>query len=176
MCVCVLRPLSHVGFFVTLWMDCSPPGSSIYGIFQIKLLKWVSMPSSRGPSQPRNWAHISYVYCIGECALSLSHVQLFITPWNVSPAHQVPLFMGILQAWILGWVAMVSSRGSSQPRDWTQVSCIIGRLPSEPQGKPKNNGVDTLSLLQGIFPTQGFNKGLLQGSWILYQLSYQGSP
>ena len=33
---------------------------------------------------------------------------------------------GILQARILGWVAFPFSRGSSQPRDWTQVSCIAG--------------------------------------------------
>ena len=36
--------------------------------------------------------------------------------------------MGILQARILEWVAMPSSRGSSQPRDWTQVSRIAGRF------------------------------------------------
>ena len=34
----------------------------------------------------------------------------------------------------------------------------------------------SLSLLQGIFPTQGSNPGLLNCRWILYQLSYQGSP
>ena len=34
---------------------------------------------------------------------------------------------GILQARILEWVAISFSRGSSQPRDWTQVSCIVGR-------------------------------------------------
>ena len=33
---------------------------------------------------------------------------------------------GILQARILEWVAFPFSRGSSQPRDWTQVSCIAG--------------------------------------------------
>ena len=37
-----------------------------------------------------------------------------------------PLSMGILQARILEWVAMLSSRGSSQPRDQTQVSSIAG--------------------------------------------------
>ena len=43
----------------------------------------------------------------------------------------------ILQARILEWVAMPSCRGSSQPRDRMQVSCIAGRiLPSEPPGKP----------------------------------------
>ena len=35
---------------------------------------------------------------------------------------------GILQARILEWVACPFSRGSSQPRDWTQVSCIVGEL------------------------------------------------
>ena len=34
---------------------------------------------------------------------------------------------GIFQARVLEWVAISSSRGSSQPRDWTQVSCIGGR-------------------------------------------------
>ena len=59
------------------------------------------------------------------CALSLrSHLTLC----NPTVAHQVPLFMGILQARILEWVAMPSFRGSSQPRDPTQVFHIAGRL------------------------------------------------
>ena len=40
----------------------------------------------------------------------------------------------------------------------------------------RNTGVDSLSLLQGIFPTQGSNPGLLYCRWILYHLSHQGSP
>ena len=34
-------------------MDCSPPGSSVHGVLQARILQWVSMPSSRGSSQPR---------------------------------------------------------------------------------------------------------------------------
>ena len=49
-------------------------------------------------------------------------------------------------------------------------------LPAEPQGKPENTGVGSLSLLQLIFPTQELNWGLLHCRWILYQLSYQGTP
>ena len=48
----------------------------------------------------------------------------FVTPWTV--AHQAPLSMGILQVRILEWIAIPFSRGSSQPRDQTQVSCIAG--------------------------------------------------
>ena len=52
----------------------------------------------------------------------------------------------------------------------------VDSLPAEPQGKPSDIGMGSLSLLQGIFPTQELNQGLLHCSWILYQLSYQGSP
>ena len=49
-------------------------------------------------------------------------------------------------------------------------------LPAEPPRKPKNTGVGSLPLLQGIFPTQKWNRGLLHGRRILYQLSSEGSP
>ena len=54
------------------------------------------------------------------CAYSCSRVWLSETSWIA--AFQAPLSLGILQARTLEWVAMSSSRGSSQPRDWTQVS------------------------------------------------------
>ena len=60
------------------------------------------------------------------CAQLCSCVQLFAAPWIV--ARQAPLSMGILQARILEWVAMPSSRGSSWPRDPTQVSCTAGGI------------------------------------------------
>ena len=61
---------------------------------------------------------------------------------------------GILQARKLEWVAYPFSRGSSQPRDQTQISRIADFLPAKPQGKPKNTGVGSRSLLQTIFLTQ----------------------
>ena len=54
------------------------------------------------------------------------------------------------------------------------LALLVDSLPAEPQGKPKNTGVGSISLLQ-IFPTQESNQGLLHCRWILYQLSYQGS-
>ena len=52
----------------------------------------------------------------------------------------------------------------------------VDSLPAEPQGKPKNTGVGSLSLFLWTFPTQESNWGLLHCRQILYQLSYQGSP
>ena len=54
------------------------------------------------------------------------HAQLIVTPWTI--VHQAPLSMGILQEIVLEWVAMPSSRGSSQPRDQTQVFHVTGRF------------------------------------------------
>ena len=83
---------------------------------------------------------------------------------------------GILQARILEWVAFPFSRGSSQHRDRTHLTLQVESFPAEPQGNPKNTGVSSLPLLQGIFWTQELNQGLLHCRQILYQLSYQGSP
>ena len=56
-------------------------------------------------------------------------------------SHQPLLSMGILQQGILEWVATPSSRGSSQPRNWTQVSCTkADSLPSEPPGNLYKKG------------------------------------
>ena len=50
----------------------------------------------------------------------------------------------------------------------------VASLPAEPQGKPKNTGVGSLSLLQEIFLTQESNQSFLHCWQILYQLSYEG--
>ena len=39
-------------------MDHSPPGSSVHGALQARILEWVAMPSSRGSSQPRDWTRV----------------------------------------------------------------------------------------------------------------------
>ena len=85
------------------------------------------------------------------------------SPWNLPGQNIRVASLSLLQ-------------GSFQPRHRTQVFRIADSLPAEPQGKPKNTGVGSLSLLQQIFPTQESNWGLLHCRRILYQLSYQGSP
>ena len=40
--------------------DCGPPGSSVNGIFQAKILEWIAMPTSRGSSQTRDRTGISW--------------------------------------------------------------------------------------------------------------------
>ena len=88
----------------------------------------------------------------------------------------------------------LSPWGSSKQEYWSGLPCPplgdlpnpgikprspalqVNSSPSEPAGKPMNIGVGSLSLLQGIFPTQESNWGLLHYRWILYLLGYQGSP
>ena len=62
---------------------------------------------------------------------------------------------GILQARILEWVALPFSRDLPKPGIEPRSPALLAdSLPAEPQGKPKNTGVGSLSLLQRIFPTQ----------------------
>ena len=65
-------------------MDCSPPRSSVHGLFQIRILQWVAIYYS------------IYQYQFSSIQ-SLSHVQLFVTAWTT--AHQA--FLSITDSWSL---------------------------------------------------------------------------
>ena len=75
--------------------------------------------------------HLTFVHN----AATNSKVKVLVAPDCSLPDSSV---YGILQARILEWVAIPFSRGSSQPRDRTQVSALQAEslLPSEPQEKP----------------------------------------
>ena len=90
-------------------------------IFLFSISLSIIRKQTRFHSKLRN----QWFYSVAETAV-LSHVYLFANLWTV--AHQAPLTMGIAQARTLHWVAMPSSRGSSQSRDQTQVSRIAGRF------------------------------------------------
>ena len=84
---------------------------------------------------------------------------------------------GILQAITLEWYPFSSPGDLPNPRTEPRSPALrADSSPAEPQGKPKNTGTGSLSVLQQIFPTQESNWGLMHCRQILYQLSYQGSP
>ena len=105
--------------------------------------------------------------------MSTKSLQSCPTVCNVCTVTcQVPRSMGIPQARILEWVALPSSRGSSQPSDRAKSlqSCPIlyntadCRLPGSSvhgDSPGKNTGLGYRAFLQGIFPTQGSNLHLL---------------
>ena len=116
-------------------MDCSLLGSSVHGIFQARVLEWVAMAFSAC------W----YIYF----KITNKHIfppknKISEKSWTVFKVLQISLKVkvaqsrpticnpvdctvhGILQARTLEWVAFPFSRGSSQPRDGTQVSHTAG--------------------------------------------------
>ena len=100
----------------------------------------------------------------------LSHVRLFVAPWTIQS-------MGFSRPGYWSGQPFPSPGDLPNPGIEPRSPTLqADSLPAEPQGKPKNTGEGSLSLPQGIFPTQKLNQGLLHCRWILYQLSYQGSP
>ena len=74
-------------------------------------------------------------------------------------------------------VATLISDKESESESCSVVSDSLQLHGLCPWNSPgQNTGVGSLSLLQGIFPTQGSNTGLQHCRWILYQLSHKGSP
>ena len=122
-------------------MDCSPLGSSVLGIFQVRILEWVAIHSL-----------LQEIFLTQGLNLGLLHCRQILYCLN----HQ----------------------GSPKEVKVAQ-SCLTlcDRIDYTVWNSPgQNPGVGSLSLLQGIFPTQGSNPGLPHCGQILYQLSHKGSP
>ena len=123
-----------------------------------------------------------------------SHVQLFATPWTV--AHQASLSMGfsrqeylppghlpnrgtepmsLMSPALAGGFFTTCATCESESRSVVSDSLRPHGLYSPWNSPGQNTGVGRLSLLQGIFPTQGLNPGLPHCRQILYQLSHKGS-
>ena len=125
-------------------MDRGAWWATVYGVAKsLAQLKWLSTHTwmydiCRVLCVCEKWSWQPFVFyfsiypCV--CLSPLSRVWFFVNPWTL--AHQAPLSMEFSMVRILEWVAVSFSRGSSWPRDWTQVSCIAGRLFTEPQGRP----------------------------------------
>ena len=65
-------------------MHSSPPGSSVLGILQARILEWVAMPSSWGSSWPKDWICISCISCIvgGFFTYVLNSVIFLCSTWD----------------------------------------------------------------------------------------------
>ena len=110
------------------------------------------------------------------CCTVLSHSIMSNSLWH----HGLQLIRLLCQ-WGFSkqeyWSGLPCPPPGDLPNPWIESrspALQADSLWSEPSGKIKNTGVSSLSLLQGIFPTQKLNWGLLHCRWILYQLRYQG--
>ena len=119
-------------------MDCSPPGSSVHGILQARMLEWVAAPFSRGSSQPRGQ---TWIFCIAGrfftiCATKRAKLLLFRKKKNLC----IYLAVSGLSCCVLG--LRCSAHG---------LSCFVasGILVPWPGMAPASPA------LQGRFPTPG---------------------
>ena len=98
-------------------MDCSPPGSSVHRILQVRVLEWIAISFSKGSSWPSDWTRVSYVagrfltnWATREAAAAAKSLQSCPTLCNpIDGSPPGPAVPGILQARALEWVAISSS-------------------------------------------------------------------
>ena len=124
MCVCLVIQLCPV---LCDPMDCSPPGSSVYGIFQARILEWVSIHFSRGSSNSRT----------GLCGFFLMFYKNYTRVW----ASQVALVVKNLPASAGDTrdVSLIPESGRSPGEEnGTHSGILAWRIPwtEEPGGLP----------------------------------------
>ena len=157
-CVCAKLLQSHVTLCDP--MDCRPPGSSVHGALQARILEWVAMPSSRGSSQPGVRTCISYVSCIGRWVLC--HLYHLGSPWvqlkmqgssckssvlrSTSEEYQAPksAWLGLRplgeDIWILSFLP--NPEGYYTEAKFTTLKCLFGVWITLrwKQSRPQNSG------------------------------------
>ena len=140
-------------------MDCNLPGFSVHGILQARILLQGIFPTQE--------SHPGLLHC---------RQNLFCLNHHESPVWTIQSKEFSRAEYWSGY-PVLSPGDLPNPRIKPRSPALQAySLPAEPQGKSKNTGVGILSLLQGIFPTQESNQGLLHCRRILYQLSFERSP
>ena len=158
-------------------LDWSPPGSSVLGDSQARMLEWVAMSSSRGSFQTRAQTQVS-------CTAGG-----FFTDWATREAKKMESLCCTLEANLYSKSATLQLKKKTKKlsisflvKKWSASCSLLSDslwphgLYSKWNSPGQNTGVGSLFLLQGIFPTQGSNPGLSYCRQILCHLSHKGSP
>ena len=121
-------------------MDCSPPGSSVHGIILARLLEWVAISSSRGPSWSRDWTHVSYVHW--------SRVHFLSQPlsyWLKNQSHQktVTRCSGCREG-------KEGNEGRSPPWDWIFQDGLPEQVTFNQDLKAERDFIYTTNICKGF--------------------------
>ena len=144
-------------------MDCSLPGFSIHGILQARVLEWVAISFSRGSSLPRDRTQVSRI--------AGRHFNLWAT------RGYLEIFAEFILQTHFDFLYKFDIRKVLSHSVMSNFLWPYGLQPTPPLSMEFSRqeywgGI----LLQGIFPIQRSNLGLLLCRWIFYHLSHQGSP
>ena len=146
-----------------LW---GPVGYTVHGVLRARILEWVAFPSENATAPH-------------------SSTPAWKIPWTEEPGGlQSPGSWRVGHDWATSLSLLCTGEGNGKP---LQCSCLENPRDrgawwasvhgvAQSRTRLKQLSSSSLSLLQGIFPTQGLNSGLPRCRQILYQLSHKGSP
>ena len=143
--VSAVLTLSHSVVSDSLWpIDCRPPGSSVHGVFQERILEWLAISFSRGSSQLRDWTCISCIdrwilhhWATWEASLCCSMKQIiykyvcvcvcvYISPWGRGWEGDSQILTHVIDE-ILRFSYIVIGEGNGNP---LRYSCLENRRDS----------------------------------------------
>ena len=94
-------------------MDCSPPGSSVHGILQARILEWVAILVCRETSWPRDWAHISRI---------AGGIFIIWATWEVPLQWKWSTITIVIFKLVIKFLKKFTKR-SRERKKWTQFTC-----------------------------------------------------
>ena len=129
-------------------MDCNPPGSSVRGISQARILGWVAISFSRGSSQPRDQTHVSCISCLAGGFFTTVPPGKPTYPCHAQ-SHRGPCRPGCRLPQLLG-AGDRSCSESPPPASWVLSTVDTGtREPSQGREVPSHSALLPLRLWGG---------------------------
>ena len=109
--------------------DCSLPGSSVHGILQARILKWVAIPFSRGSSWPRDLTQVSYIasrflYCLSHQEMVVWALFGIALLWDWNENWPFPVLLATAELSKFCWHIECSSLTASSFRIWNNSAGI----------------------------------------------------
>ena len=106
-------------------MGCSPPGSSVCGISQARILEWVAISYSRWSSQPRDWTHISYTgrqilyhWATREAHVCVVYASVCVCVCVRARARMCVYLAMLCALWDLGFPTRATAVRAQGPNHW----------------------------------------------------------
>ena len=128
-CVCVCVCCAQSCLTLCSPMDCSLTGSFVHGILQTRILEWVTISSSRGSSQARDWTCISCPSCIAGGLFTTEPSRKPQTRACTVINHIAPNPAGALRGWVgrnslLPTEPVLGQAGSQDKHTWKETEQV----------------------------------------------------
>ena len=123
-CVSMKVKVAQLCLTLCSTMDCSPPGSSVYGISQARILEWVAISFSRESSWPRDQTQVSCIAGRLFTLWAINHPKTFPSSWSMEKLSSMKPVPGVIKSGDHWHRGLRMKHASGEEQDFSPTKCL----------------------------------------------------